>query len=193
VAPHQIPETVDTLQLLERVRGGDEEALEVLVQRYVPRLKRWARGRLPIEARGAVDTDDMVQETMVRVLRKVKDFKPEREGSFAVYLRRAILNRITDETRRLQHHVHSVHNLVEQVPSKLSPLDHVLGEEATQRYEAALTRIKEEDRELIVMRLELQCGYREIADALGRASPDAARMAVGRAALRLAEEMRRAG
>jgi len=71
-----------------------------------------------------------------------------------------------------------------------SPLEEVMGAETLERYEAALARLGEEERAAVVMRVDLGCSYAEIAEALGRPSPDAARMAVGRALVRLAREMR---
>ena len=41
-----------TVELLNRVKGGDDAALERLLERCIPALRRWARGRLPTSARG---------------------------------------------------------------------------------------------------------------------------------------------
>ena len=49
-----------------------------------------------------------------------------------------------------------------------------------------------EEREAIVARVEMDSSYEAVAQALGKRTPDAARMAVSRALLRLAEEMNRA-
>ena len=46
------------------------------------------------------------------------------------------------------------------------------------------------DRELVILRLELDYPYQDIADATGKPSADAARMATSRAILRLAQKMR---
>ncbi|OFV88038.1 MAG: hypothetical protein A2V74_07095 [Acidobacteria bacterium RBG_16_70_10] len=53
----------------------------------------------------------------------------------------------------------------------------------------ALANLRPEERELVVARLELGYSYAQITVATGRPSPDATRMAVRRALLRLAEEM----
>jgi hypothetical protein len=45
----------------------------------------------------------------------------------------------------------------------------------------------------VVARVEMGSTYLEIAEALGKPSTDAARMAVSRALIRLAEEMHREG
>ena len=72
-----------------------------------------------------------------------------------------------------------------------SPLDLAIGEEAVERYEAALARLRPEDREAIIARVEMESSYDDMARALGKPSAAAARMAAGRALLRLAEEMKR--
>jgi DNA-directed RNA polymerase specialized sigma24 family protein len=72
-----------------------------------------------------------------------------------------------------------------------SPLDTAIGHEAVERYEAALARLRPEDREAVVVRIEMDGTYQDVAQALGKPSADAARMAVTRALLRLAEEMSR--
>src|SRR5207249_4548259 len=50
-----------TVELVLKARGGDRAALEALVQRCIPSLTRWAHGRLPMSARGSMDTGDLVQ------------------------------------------------------------------------------------------------------------------------------------
>jgi DNA-directed RNA polymerase specialized sigma24 family protein len=51
--------------------------------------------------------------------------------------------------------------------------------------------LRPEEREAIVARIEMECSYQEVAQALGKPSADAARMTVSRALLKLAEEMNR--
>ncbi|PYQ57372.1 MAG: hypothetical protein DMF53_22885 [Acidobacteria bacterium] len=89
-------------QLLFRAKQGDERALELLYQRCLTPLKQWARGRLPRWARGLTDTDDLVQDTLLRSLRGVDAFDPRHSGAFLAYLRQGILNRMRDEIRRVR-------------------------------------------------------------------------------------------
>jgi hypothetical protein len=65
------PEAASSFELVMRARGGDQEALNDLCARYLPRLQRWAHGRLPASARGALDTHDLVQETMTNVVQRL--------------------------------------------------------------------------------------------------------------------------
>jgi len=179
-----------SLALLERVRLGDKDALDALLRRYVPALRRWARGRLPRWARDLADTEDLVQETVVRGLRNLPTFEYRHEGALQAYFRQAVLNRIRDECRRVAKRP-AIDDLDERLPDGgASPLEAAIGAHAVARYEAALERLAAEDREAIVARLEMGYSYAEIATMTGRPSPDAARMAVSRALLRLAEELR---
>jgi DNA-directed RNA polymerase specialized sigma24 family protein len=66
-----------------------------------------------------------------------------------------------------------------------------IGQEALEQYDAALGRLRADERELIVARVELGLTYHEVAEVLGKPSNDAARMAVARALVRLSEEMGR--
>ena len=71
----------------------------------------------------------------------------------------------------------------------MSPLAHLLSREQEDRLRRAISRLRDEDRELVIARLDLGYNYAQIALTTGRGTADAARMAVHRALLRLAEEM----
>src|SRR5678815_5286410 len=93
-------DTLGSVDLIVRAQSGDEAALNDLCARYLPRLQRWAHGRLPASARGALDTHDLVQETLTNVVQRLDKFEPRHEGAFQGYVRQALLNRIRDEARR---------------------------------------------------------------------------------------------
>src|SRR6202007_2105471 len=79
-----------THELLALVRQGDRGALDRLFARCLPPLRRWARGRLPSTARGALDTQDLVQDTIVNSLRRLDQFDSRHEGALQAYLRQAV-------------------------------------------------------------------------------------------------------
>ena len=186
------PPTATSLQLLRRARLGDHAAIDLLIRRHLPRLKRWAHARLPANARHLANTDDLIQDTLLKTIRNVASFEPDREGAFQAYLRQAVLNRIRDLVRRTATGPKFV-DLVDDARARdASPLEELLGAEALERYEVSLSRLRPEDREAIVARLELGGTYAEVAVALGKPTANAARVAVSRAVVRLAEEMARA-
>ena len=187
-----VPGALDsTLELVRQAKSGDQDALDRLFSRCLPSLRRWASGRLPRWTRDLLDTDDLVQETVIRTVKRIDAFEPRHEGALQAYLRQAVMNRIRDEIRRSGRAPAST-ELDENQPDRgASPLDEAIGAEAVERYEAALARLRPEEREAVVARIEMDGSYETVAQALGKPSPDAARMAVGRALLRLAEEMSR--
>jgi RNA polymerase sigma-70 factor (ECF subfamily) len=73
----------------------------------------------------------------------------------------------------------------------VSPLEGAITREGVERYETALATLDPADREAIIARLELGLTHQEIAEALGKPSPDAARMMVARAMVQLARAMDR--
>ena len=63
------------MDLLELAREGDSQALDRLLERCVPALRRWAHGRLPQTARGMNDTADIVQDTIIAAMRLLEAFE----------------------------------------------------------------------------------------------------------------------
>lgn len=172
------------------MRAGDSTALDRLLARHLPRLRRWASGRLPAWARDRGDTEDLVQETVVQTLKKIDRFEPARDGALQAYLRQAVMNRIRDAIRRANRRP-EVAPLEEEIAARdMSPLERAIGVEALARYDKALAALKPAEQEAIIGRIELGYDYDELAAALGKPSSEAARLAVHRAMLRLAEVMK---
>jgi RNA polymerase sigma-70 factor (ECF subfamily) len=182
----------NTIELLERFKRGDETAVALLVERSLPPLKRWARGRLPACARSLADTHDLVQDAVIRALPHLKTFEFRHPGALQAYLRQAIANRIRDEIRKVNAKPPMTGEPSEDhVDPAPSPLEHAIGRERLERYEAALATLDPADQEAIIARLELQQSYEEVALALGKSTADAARMAVARAVTRLIKALHR--
>jgi RNA polymerase sigma-70 factor (ECF subfamily) len=180
-----------TAALLRRASTGDKSAAERLLARFLPGLSRFASGRLPSWARGLVDTDDLVQDVAIRSVGRFETFQGDRTGAFLSYLRQSVLNRVRDEIRRAKRRPPHDGAEVEEVGAKSadSPVARAVGAEAVERYDRALERLSAAEREAIVARVELGLAYADVAEILGKAGPDAARMAVSRALVKLADEM----
>jgi RNA polymerase sigma-70 factor (ECF subfamily) len=175
-----------TATLLARARDGDAAAHARLAERFLPILRRWAHGRLPARARDLSDTDDLVQITLIRALEHVGEFEPRREGAFVAYLRRILLNAMRDEIRRADRRP-GREDLGDKLrDERASVIERAIGREALERYETALGRLPEEQREGVMLRIEFGYTFQEIADALGKPSANTARMMVSRALARLA-------
>ena len=122
------------------------------------------------------------------VARRIGDFEPRNEGAFQAYVRQALLNRIRDEIRRAGRQGAPAID-ADGVSPDPSPLEQAIGSELLARYEEALMRVKPEDREAIIARVEMGLSWAEVAEALDKSSHEAAQMAVKRALVRLAREM----
>jgi RNA polymerase sigma-70 factor (ECF subfamily) len=178
-----------TMELVVRARGGDRMATEALLERCLPALRRWAHGRLPAIARGNLDTNDLVQDAALNLLKRIDLFEPRHVGAMQGYLRQSIINRIRDEVRRVGRHAPPVELPEDHASDRTSPLEAAIESEAYDRYRDALRKLDTKDRELVVARVEVQWSVGEIAQRFGMPSPDAARMAVTRAVRKLTDHM----
>jgi RNA polymerase sigma-70 factor (ECF subfamily) len=148
---------------------------------------------LPRWARDLSETDDIVQEALTGVFRRIDDFEQRGEGAFGAYARQAIYNRIRDEIRRNQRRPRGEQSMDRIESDAVSPIERVIGRERMERFDQGLERLPAEYREAIVGRFELGLTYEELAREIGRPSPDAARMLVKRGIHKLAEEIADAG
>jgi RNA polymerase sigma factor (sigma-70 family) len=194
MAPERHDERVgapeSTVELLARARAGDPEALDEVFARAIPLLKRWASGRLPRWAREMIDTDDLVQETVVNTLKHIDPFEYRVDSALQAYLRQAVMNRIRNEIRRATRHPAPAALDSAAPDTGLSPLEELIGKQTVEAYDEAMAALEPEEREAIIGRVELGLSYAELAAAMGRPSADAARMAVGRALLKLARHLK---
>ena len=187
LAEHRDESSVD---LLLKAKSGNADALNRLLARYLPRLRRWAGRRLPMALRTLLDSGDLVQEAIISALPHFKTLEIRTERALWAYLKQVVRYRIIDLNKRACRRP-SRHELPEDTPVRgPSPLDAAIGAEALTRYRLAMETLTKEQFRAIVLRLELGLSYKEIAAELGKASPDAARMTVARAVERLAEKMR---
>jgi RNA polymerase sigma factor (sigma-70 family) len=185
------PKDESSVDLLVQAQAGSLDAQNELLSRYLPRLNRWASGRLSPGLRSMLDTGDLVQDAMINALRNLNTLEIRSEGTLQLYLRRAVNNRIVDLYRR-----RARRPIREEMPEDAaahtpSPLDLAVGGETVEWYERALATLSDEQQALIFLSVELGHTPKEIAAQLGKPSVDAARMAVNRAIDALATEMQR--
>jgi RNA polymerase sigma-70 factor, ECF subfamily len=178
-----------TIELVVRARTGDRSALEALLERCLPPLKRWAHGRLPAVARARLDTSDLVQEAALHALSRLDQFEPRHVGAMQAYLRQSVINRIRDELRRIGRQPEPVELPEDHAADLTSPLETAIKREAYAHYREALSKLSSKDREMVVARIEVQWSLAEIAHRFGLSTVNAARMAVGRAVRKLTQQL----
>src|SRR5262245_464070 len=86
--------TETSTSLLGRLRAkSDAKAWTQLVEAYTPLIQKWLR----LQAVQANDSDDLVQEILAVVVRKLPDFEHNRRtGAFRCWLRRITVNCLRD-------------------------------------------------------------------------------------------------
>ena len=188
--PHGAERSKDsTLYLVTRARLGDETAWQELMARYEGPLRRFARGRLPQTSRGLTDTDDMVQDATLNVLKRLDRIELRFPGALLAYLRRSVQNRLVDERRRAARFAPPAPLDDDYAAAGDSPLDDAIARDRRRRFRIALAALSARDRLAVVMRLNDGASYEAIAEAIECPTPNAARVAVGRALHRAAELM----
>jgi RNA polymerase sigma-70 factor (ECF subfamily) len=188
-APGSDPPAESTVEVLARAQGGDRSAALILIERAAPAVRRWARGRLPPSARGEADTEDVVQDAVLRTLKGIDRFQHRTVGGLQAYLRKSVLNRIRDLIRDSGRRGVVRDPGDDELPDAApSPLESAIMHETLDRFLAALHRLRPADRQVIVWRVELGYSVDEIAARLGK-SKAAAGMSVTRAMARLGKEL----
>ena len=178
-----------TLDLVTRARLGDETAWQELMARYEGPLRRFARGRLPRTSRSLTDTDDMVQDATLNVLKRLDRIELRFPGALLAYLRRTVQNRLVDERRRAARFAPPAPLDDDHADDGDSPLDDAIARDRRRRFRIALAALSARDRLAVEMRLHDGASYEAIAEAIDCPTPNAARVAVGRALHRAAELM----
>lgn len=178
-----------THQLVERIRSGDADARDRLIRRYLPLLTRWAHGRLPNPARDLNETADLVQLTLLRAFQALPAFEVQGPGAFFAYLRQIMSNILKDEIRRTARRPIHDEITAEVVENDPLPLERAVNIETLQAYEQALNSLEPDQREAVILRIELGLPHEEIAKLIDAPSPNAARMKIARALMRMAELM----
>ena len=190
VSPTLTGHTDASRTLLRRAKAGDTRALSALFREHGSKLKRWAAGRLPRWARGLYDTADLVQETLLQTFRRIDAFEHRGTGALQAYLRQAVMNRIRDEVRKVGRRPLTTDIEGIDLRSSVPPPDQLaFANEQERRYKAALAHLTEMERLLVVGRLELQYNYEQLALITNRPTASAARVALRRAILKLADRM----
>jgi RNA polymerase sigma-70 factor (ECF subfamily) len=195
-------DSAETNALLQRIDGGDRQALETLLARHRQRLYAFVAGHLEPRLRSRLDPSDIVQETQLEVARRMEDFLKRRPMPFHVWVRKTAyehLLRSRRQHRRLRRSVERElawpeHSslLAQLLASAPSPSRAAQAKELAERVSRAVAELAEADREILLLRDADGLPYEEIALLLD-IEPAAARKRYGRALIRLQKILTRWG
>jgi RNA polymerase sigma-70 factor (subfamily 1) len=187
-----------TTILVRRAQTGDSDASAALFERYLPFVSQIVALRVGKPLREFGDDEDIVQQSLLDVLRKLDGFEPRTEGSFRYWLAAVVENTIRDHWRR-QHAQKRGEGRVKPFASYRtsvlaqsglagvdpSPSEVASLRETEERIERALLELDERDRRVIDMRSLCGMTYEEIARELELGHESSARSLFSRAAAKL--------
>jgi RNA polymerase sigma-70 factor (ECF subfamily) len=174
----------DTDQLLEQASQGDDQARQQLLARHRGRLRRLIEVHFDRRLLARVDPSDVVQEALIEAVRQLSDYLEKRPLPFYPWLRQLALDRLAAlrrqhlraQRRSISREEVAAHLLSEESALELagrllargsSPSDRLQQEELRNQLRAALDRLPERDREVLVLRHLEQLPVDEIAAILG--------------------------
>lgn len=189
-----------TVALVRRSKEGDSEALNLLFKKYLERVHYLVRLRIGKGLRGHLESQDIVQEAMIRGLKAFDKFEMRHEGAFLHWLSKLVENVIRDKADYLNAAKRSVSaespledDREDDAASMLSkirgadptPSTILVRDEQLVRLERALEKLTDEHREVILQREIENLSFKEIGENMTR-SEDASRMLYVRAKTDLA-------
>ena len=187
--PNRPPTPEEQADLLARARAGEEGAMEQLISRQIPQLRRWAHGKLPNSARGAMDTEDLIQDSLLRLWRILDTFEDRGDGSLSACARTVLNNLIKDRYKAAanRYEVEEFRSL--DFPIGASPSAAAARSESFDRYLRALKALKDDDQFAVIARMELGCSYGEIGKMLDGMAEDTVRKRVQRSLDKIREQL----
>lgn len=194
------PDRKDSLWLAERAAEGDRDAVEDLLERYLPDLRAFVRLRAGPALRQRESASDLVQSTCREILTHPDRFRFPSETAFRRWLLTTAQRKIADRAdhyatqkrdgareERIARESGADDELLQASYRRFSSPSHrALMADEIEQLEQAFDRLTPEQREVVTLAHIAGLSRREIADQLGK-SENAVRIVLHRALARLAE------
>lgn len=165
-------DAVSDESLMARYVEGDEKAFETVYRRHRTRLRRFFARQCGSEATG----QELAQEVWFRVIRAVQNGNYTTDGRFAPYLYRIARNHLIDWYRKTGSYREieideTTENETESAMLESSgarnPEQAYGDKQAVQNVMSAIEELPQEQRTAMMMYLESDMSYEEIAEATG--------------------------
>ncbi|MEI6563943.1 MAG: sigma-70 family RNA polymerase sigma factor [bacterium] len=157
-------------KLVKRYVKGDLKALDALVERYKKPLFSFFWGL----TKSKVDVDELFQETWFRVIRKASDFE---QNSFKGWIFKIAHNLVIDGYRSQRGHLSldqaseyegGLQTLGDTIPATgIGPDDDANNHDLRNAITQALDKLPSEQREVFVLRMEVDMSFKNIAEIQG--------------------------
>jgi RNA polymerase sigma-70 factor, ECF subfamily len=185
------PDADETDDLLKRVEQRDPEAVDRLWERHRAPLKRMVGLRLDEALARRVDASDVVQDVLIEANQRIREYLHNPSMPFHLWLRQIARDHMIDQHRR--HRVAAKRSLDRERPITsprfadrssvdlaaqlrdpgLTPAASALRAELGRRFQEAIARLEDDDREIILLRHFEQLSNSEAARSLNLSEPAA--------------------
>lgn len=161
---NQLPDAL----LVKNYIAGDEQALAILIERHQSKIY----GFIYSKVQDRDITDDVFQDTFIKVIKTLKSNSYNEEGKFLPWVMRIAHNLIVDHFRKNKKMPMQRDSEEYSVFSFMTDTSmNVEGRIITEQVEADLLRILDElpadQKEVLVMRMYQDLSFKEIADLTG--------------------------
>lgn len=151
-------------RIVDRIRDGDEQAIDAVMRRYTKLLWSVAAGILR-DVASPQDVEECVADAFIKLWQEPEKFDPAR-GSLKLWLCMVVRSRALDRYREIQRRGELPIN--EDILSlSLDLEDHLLLEESKGSLIKALALLPERDRSIFLRRYAREQKPKDIAAALG--------------------------
>jgi RNA polymerase sigma-70 factor (ECF subfamily) len=148
--------------LLRRIARGESAALAELIRRHQNRLYQLAYRFL----KDSLEAEDALQEVFLKVYEHASRFEPQ--GTVSAWLNRITANHCLNRLRsRVPQESLDTAEAPEVRDQQATPLEAVVEQELSQRLEALLAALPENQRRALILKRFGGLSYQEIADSLG--------------------------
>ena len=174
-----------TLILLDRVRRGDDDAINGLLARHRDAIRQMVDRRMDRGIQRRVDASDIVQDVLLEANRRLGDYLANPAMPFQLWLRHMARDRLIDAHRR--HRVASTRSVDREVPlvggggdgdsatdataglpdRELTPAAAATWRELERRFASAVETLDDDVRQIVLLRPFEHLSTAEAADGLG--------------------------
>lgn len=168
-------------RLVRRAATGRSDAAADLFAEFHPRVYRYALGKL----RSHADAEEVAAETFARVVEKLDRFR-WRGGGFEAWIFRIAANLVVDRVRGRDRTALDI-EMLENIGDPSTPEESAIASEEVREMIAALERLSEDQREVLLLRFAGGLDAATIGRTMGRKA-NAVRQLQFRALTSLKEE-----
>jgi RNA polymerase sigma-70 factor (ECF subfamily) len=199
------PDSAETRALLDRVGQDEVAAVEELLAAHRAALRDFIEIHLDPRILARVDPSDVVQETQMELVRRMRDYVAQRPMPFRLWMRKKAYERLVNLRR--DHLLREKRSVRREVPlpdrssfllarplltRQPSPSQEAEARELAERISRAVAQLSDPDREILLLRHAEDLPFEEIGVLL-TLEPAAARKRFGRALIRLQQLLRDEG